>query len=151
MRIAKFPGVLFVAMAALTLVSCRTKKLPSVYIAPRVHGRVLDAETQQPVEGVRVQRVRADESLRDLEPPKGGQMMDQPPHVRTGADGKFALASARDVALLRKIGWYSVSLSFENPHYERLVKTYTLTNATLNAAGEPEVNAGDVKISPRPK
>ena len=150
-RFWKLSGVLAVALVALTLAGCQTKKLPSVYIAPRVYGRVLDAQTQQPVADVRVQRVRADESYRAMETAKGGQKLDLNPSVRTDADGKFALASARDVALLRQIGWYSVSISFENLQYERLVKTYTLTNATLNASGEPEVNAGDVKLVRRAK
>ena len=138
------------AFAVLLLVGCRTK-LPSVYVAPRITGRVVDAQTQQPIADVRVKRVQSDENLRAMEPTKGAQRMDQLQTVRTDADGKFTLNSVRDVALMRKMGWYAVSISFDAPRYDRLITTYTITNAVLNTRGEPEVCAGDIKLSPTAK
>lgn len=88
---------------ALCLAGCQTNS-PSQYVSPRVTGRVLDAQTHQPVADVQVSRVSANEDLRALDVPKGGQAMETAPAVRTGADGTFVLDSERSLTFFRRSG-----------------------------------------------
>ena len=150
LRIVTVPRLAFLSacfMLTLFLAGCQSNS-PSHYVSPRVTGRVLDAQTHQPIPDVQVRRISANESLRELDTPKGGQMMEKAPVVRTGPDGAFALDSVTALAFFRKIGWYSVTLSFEHPHYERFVTTYTLKDATNSASGEPWVKAKDILMFP---
>ena len=109
---------------------------------------MLDAQTRQPIKGVQVQRVTpaqdpgVDESL------KGGQAMQQAFTIRSGGDGRFVVAGERDFTLFRELGWYSVSLSFDHPGYDRLVTHYTLADSITTPKGEPLVNAGDILLQP---
>ena len=137
-------------MAALLLAGCQTYS-PSQYLSPRVIGRVLDARTRQPIPDVLVRRFRSDENLRGLDTSKGGQAMAQAPAVRTGPDGTFVLDSERNLAFLRKVGWYSVTLSFQHARYERFVTTYTLKDATKTSNGETLVKAKDILLVPLAK
>ena len=149
-RIGAVPKLAFLPVCfllTLLLAGCQSQS-DSQYVSPRVTGRVLDAQTHQPVPDVRVRRVSANESLRELDAPKGGQMMEQAPAARTGADGAFVLDSVTDLSFFRKLGWYSVTLSFEHPHYERFVTTYTLKDATNTTSGEPWVKAKDILLFP---
>lgn len=120
----------------------------SHYISPRIEGRVIDSHSHQPIEDVHVRRVAADEMCRVENPPKGGEMMEKAPGIRTGADGRFVMDSERDLALIGKPAWYSVNLSFQHPGYEGYTVTYTLANATNTVAGEPLVMAGDILLNP---
>ncbi len=150
MKIAKVFLVSFVTLGALLIVGCQSNS-PSHYISPQVTGRVLDAQTHQPVADVKVTRVSSGESLQDMETPRGGKAMEKAPAVRTGTDGSYVLDSERALSFFQKSGWYSVTLSFEHPHYERFLTTYTITDATLSPGGEPWVKAKDVLLFPLQK
>ena len=132
------------------LAGCKTYS-PSVYVAPRVTGRVLDQQTRLPLQGVRVMHITSEESPPSQDSPKGGRQLDQTPMGRSGADGTFELASQRSLSLLQQGGWYSVTLAFEHARYERFVTSYTLANSTNTAKGEPLVNTGDILLIPRTK
>jgi hypothetical protein len=124
---------------------------PSQYISPRVEGRVLDSQSHQPIKDVQVRRHAADDNYRAEDPPKGGEMIKKAPAVRTAADGTFVLDSVRDFALLQEIGWYSLSLTFQHPAYERFFTNYTLAKATNTVSGEPLVKTGDILLTPLAK
>ncbi len=119
---------------------------PSQYTSPRVTGRVLDEQTRQPIKDVQVSRVSGNRA--EMDPPKGAERLDQTPFVVTGADGEFALGSVRDLAFMRRMQWYSVTLSFTRRGYQRLVTTYSRSSSTNTSAGEPLVEAGDVLLKP---
>jgi hypothetical protein len=136
--------------AVCMLAGCKTHSA-SQYISPRVEGRVIDKSTRQPIADVRVRRVTPDQEYPPMEPVKGAQVIAQPPAIRTGPDGTFVLDSIRDVALFRKLDWFSVSLSFEHPGYEPLTTRYSYTSATNTPAGEPVVHAGDILLNPLAK
>lgn len=135
------------------MVACLSSgcKSASQYVSPRVEGRVLDSQSHQPIKDVEVRRLSSDENYRSDTPPKGGELMIKTPSVRTAADGTFALDSRRDVALLQRLTWYSVSLSFQHPGYMGLQMMYTQSDATNNVKGEPLVKAGDILLTPRAK
>ena len=124
---------------------------PSQYIAPRVEGRVLDSQSHQPIKDVQVRRLAADDNHRAEDPPKGGELIRKAPAVRTAADGTFVLDSVRDIALLQEIGWYSLSLTFQHPAYERFFTNYTLAKATNTVSGEPLIQTGDILMTPLTK
>ncbi len=123
----------------------------SRYVSPRVTGRVVDWETRQPIQDVKVRRLSADESYRTLERPKGSQLLEQGPFVLSGQDGRFDLASVRSLSPFRKTGWYSVSVCYERAGYQRFSTTYVLGEATNSPNGEPLVQAGDVPLAPLAK
>ena len=140
-------GIGFVLLAGV-LAGCKSAPL-SQYISPRVEGRVMDATSQQPLKDVEVRRVSGEDRTRSSQPAKGGEMMTKAPSVHTEADGTFVVASQRDVALLREPTWYSITLSFRLRGYESFTASYT--EATNNAAGEPVVRTGDIKLEPLAK
>jgi len=80
----------------------------SNYVAPRVVGRVFDAETHQPLAGVEVRRLAEEQKPGPGEQRKGGQAMMAPQPIRSSADGSFVLESHRALALFRQIHWFSV-------------------------------------------
>ena len=143
-------GCLLFILLGLILTGCKSSS-PAPYVSPKVTGRVIDAQTRQPIKGVKVQRLIPDQEPNVLTPVKGGQVLAKAPAVRTAADGSFVLTSQRSLLPLHRGGWYSVSLAFEYPEYARFVTNYSLRDAVKTPNGEPLVQAGDIplqKISP---
>ena len=138
------------AILALALSGCQTGS-PAPYIAPRVVGRVLDAQTSQPVPNVKVRRVIPEETMDPTAPMHGGQVIERTPSVYTKADGTFVVESVRDLTPFRSSGWYGVKISFEHRDYQRRVIEYTLGSSTNTAKGEPVVPAGEVLLTPSTK
>jgi len=134
-------GLTFVALAA---TGCQSAPH---YISPQIQGRVLDSASHQPIEGVEVRRVSPDDSSRAGQA-KGGEKIGKGAAVYTDADGSFVLDSQRDLAFIRKSGWFSVNLSFRHNSYESLIITYMPRQATNNVAGEPLIKAGDIYLRP---
>jgi len=140
----RFAWTSVVALAAASA-GCQS---PSQYVSPRVEGRVVDEQTQQPIQGVSVRR--GSDMPQSMEQPRGAQKLVQPPPIYSGADGRFVLGSARDLAFIRRLHWYSVTLSFSHSGYEPLTRTYSLNDSTNTTAGEPLIQAGDIPLSPSP-
>ena len=138
-----------VIIVALGLASCKSSS-PSQYVSPRITGRVLDAKTQQPIQGVQVRRLVPNQEPGADQVVKGGERMDQLSAVRTDRDGAFVLVSEKNLALFQRLGWYSVNLTFAHPGYEHLTTEFTLANATNTPGGEPLVRAGDIHLQPKP-
>jgi hypothetical protein len=119
------------------------------YVSPEVTGRVLAADTHQPLAGATVERSGSDQGYGPFGPPKGGQLLIETSGVRTDADGRFVLQSKSVFALFRSPGWWSVPVTFSYSGYETFSTNYTGANATTNAAnGAPVVDTGDVLLSP---
>ncbi len=123
---------------------------PDKYVSPRVIGRVLNAETHQPIKGVQVKRAPENERYQ-MEQPKGAQLLERSRGAFTAADGTFTLDSEKDVALFQKFLWYSVTISYSDPDYHRLLKVYTIADSTNAPNGEPIVHAGDILLVPLKK
>lgn len=141
-------AAVFISICAST--ACKSSS-PSQYVSPRLSGRVLDAQNNQPIKGVQVWRLAPDQNVDVVDPPKAGQVREQSSAVRTGQDGTFVLESVRNLALFRKVGWYTMGVSFARAGYERFVTNYTLANATNTASGEPLVTTGDIRLRPLSK
>jgi hypothetical protein len=133
-------------LAALT--GCESGKFIH-YISPEVTGRVLAADTREPLANASVRRGGANQSFGAFGPPKGGQLLMQPSPARTDADGRFVLDSKSVLAPFRQAGWSSVPVIFSHSGYETFRTNYTSANVASNAdADVPVVDAGDVLLQP---
>lgn len=139
---------LALVLATWVVAGCKSWS-PSPYISPRVEGRVLDADTRQPLAEVKVTRVQETARLDTGEPPRGAQALQRNRTIRTDRAGRFVVDSERDLVLLRRVTWYSVTLAFERGGYDRLQKTYTLANLSTNSpSGKPLIKTGDILLQP---
>ena len=121
------------------------------YVSPRVTGRVVVADSLEPLAGVRVLRgPEANPSSRAY-PPKGGELLMRRPPPVTGRDGRFALSSERILALGRWGGWSSVRLAFECPGYRPYQTNYPSTSLTTTNDGDgtPWLDVGDIRLVSR--
>jgi hypothetical protein len=128
------------------VVGCKTNS-PSHYISPKVTGRVLDAQTREPIKGVKVQRVIPNPVVNMDGTPKAGQVMEGERGTSTDADGSFVLGSKRDIELFADVGWGSVTISFSHSDYVTLVRTYPASKAVTSPDGEPVVNVGTIALT----
>ena len=120
--------------------------------SPRVSGRVLDADTRQPLGNVKIKRVVPNQNAGLDAQPKGGQTLERSGAVWTDRAGKFVVDSERDLSPFSRGSWYSVTLSFGRAGYERFQTNYTSANVSgHSASGEPQVNAGDLLLRPASK
>jgi len=137
------------ASSALLLAGCQSSPvLSSQYISPRVKGRVLDAATGQPIRNVSIRRLESGQNPGTTAPAKGAQPLERMQALRTDPNGGFNMDSERDLMLLRRSDWYSVTLAFTHAHYQRLTTNYTLANAIISPGGEPVVDAGNILLQP---
>jgi hypothetical protein len=135
--------------ATALLTACQSSPvLNSQYISPRVKGRVLDAATSDPIRNVSIRRLPPGQNLAVNHTGPGDQTLERTPALRTDTDGRFDLDSERDLTLIRRADWYSVTLAFTRKGYERLVTNYTLTDAVIAPNGEPTVDAGKILLRP---
>jgi hypothetical protein len=138
-------------MAALA--GCQSREVIH-YTSPEVTGRVLAADTHQPLSGVSVQRVAQQTfgSYWSFGSPKGGTLLMEPIGAHTDADGRFVLNSKSVFAIFMQPGWYSVPVIFSHSGYESFQTNYTASNVISNTpAGAPVVDTGDVLLQPEVK
>ena len=123
--------------------------LVSNYISPCVTGRVLNADTRQPIAGVQVRRLNPTAQPAYDDATKGGQRFDTAGGVRTDQRGSFVLQAERDLTLLEQQVWFSVTVSFQHESYLTLRTNFSAINVTTNApGGAPVVNAGEILLHP---
>jgi hypothetical protein len=143
--------ILVLCLATLALSGCKSRPL-STCVSPRVTGRVLAADTRQPLADVKVVRLQQTDEPRTTVPPKGGAALDAPVVVRTDRDGWFVLDSERVLAPFWKGGWFSVDLRFEHAGYERFQTNYSYLNLGTNSwHGQWALTAGDILLRPARK
>jgi hypothetical protein len=147
----KMIGPLALLLFAVTLAGCQWGK-HSYYISPRVTGRVLAADTQQPLDRATVRRVLPQPYGGADTPPKASQLQMIPGGVRTDEGGRFVLDAERVVAVFRRGSWHSVTVSCERAGYTGFQTNYTATRfKERSPEGVPLVNAGDILLPPKPK
>jgi hypothetical protein len=121
----------------------------SYYVSPRVTGRVLAADTEQPLPKATVRRVPVLPYAGAATPPKGGQLQMVPAGVRTDAEGRFVLDGERVIAMFRRSSWRSVAVTFAHPGYRSFETNYSAARfPSRTPEGVPLVNAGDVLLTP---
>jgi hypothetical protein len=136
-------------LLAVALAGCQSGKFSS-YTSPRVTGRVLAADTHQPLPDATVKRVVAYPTAGEDTAPKGGQLLMRSDGVRSDADGRFTLDAVQVVTFFHHGGWHTVTVSFERNGYESFQTNYTSADFKARSPdGVPLVNAGDVLLQPK--
>ena len=102
------------------------------YTAPEVTGRVLAADTHQPIANARVIRAVGNNNADPFSPPKGATLLMQPVPVMTDAHGRFLLESKSVFALFRNAGWWTAPVTYQHAGYETFSTNYTASNVTTN-------------------
>jgi Prokaryotic membrane lipoprotein lipid attachment site len=139
---------LVLCVAALALAGCQSHPL-SLLVSPRVGGRVLAADTHQPLADVKVITSQQAAALSGNEPPKGGQLLTIQAPVQTDREGRFTLATQRVLTPFGGAGWFAVQLLFEHPGYAPFQTNYSYTNLSTNASnGESYLDAGTILLQP---
>ena len=130
---------------ALTLLGCKSHPL-GPYVSPRVTGEVLDADTQQPLAGVRV--IRGSTHVSRESPPKGAEFLMRKPPVQTDAGGRFEVPSERVLSIVRGAGWDVIPLRFERVGYLHFTTNCPTTTVTNAVEGEPVLDVGRILLQP---
>ena len=143
--------LLVLCLAALVLGGCQSHPF-SVAVSPRLTGRVLAADTGQPIAGVKIKNLNQADGGNSATPPKGGQLLQAELSIRTDSDGRFVLETQRVLTPFRGSDWFSVRLAFEHVGYERFVTNYSYLNVSTNTfKGKPGLNAGNILLRPAAK
>ena len=138
-------------LAAVVLAGCKSMPF-SPFISPRVTGRVLAADTRQPLADVTVKSGAQARGYGSGMLPKGGELLMAKAPLRTDREGRFTLETERVLTPFRGTGWLSVQLLFECPGYERFRTNYSTLNVRTNSLnGEPLLDAGDILLHPDSK
>ncbi len=133
---------------AVALCGCKGLRL-GPYTSPAVTGRVVAADSRQPLAGVDIERDGSFRSRDIGSPPKGAEFLLQNYTTQTDRDGKFFLRSERALTIFRPSGWASLQLSFHRAGYERFETNYSILTATTNSPrGEPILETGDIALRP---
>jgi hypothetical protein len=128
------------------LAGCKSGSFSS-YTSPRVTGRVVVADTRQPLAGVKVQRINPAANQDYDESAKGGQRLESADSVRTDAQGRFVLEAERALTIVQQAVWPSVTAAFQRDGYLTLRTNFNLLQVSTNAPdGTPAVNAGDILL-----
>ena len=130
------------------LAGCQSGSLTH-YVSPQVTGRVLAADTREPLAKVDVRRTGSNQNVAPLGPVKGGQLMMRSSGTRTDNEGRFVLDSKSVIAIFQQPGWSSVPLTFSRSGYHSLQTNYTSLDVTSHtSAGAPVVDIGDALLQP---
>ena len=117
-------------------------------VTPQVCGRVLDANTQQPIAGVRVVPVIAGQSA-PATAETGAQRLMQGRPILTDTNGDFVFPSRDYVTFLRRSGGASIRLSFQKFRYLTLQTNFAPAAVSQQAlSGIPRVDAGTILLQP---
>jgi hypothetical protein len=147
-RARKFiwPGSGILLLGLLLAAGCNSFG-PSECITPQVTGRVLAADTRQPLAGVQVSRVVPGQNPGT--PAKGAQLLQSGRPETTAEDGCFILPGEAYVTLFRHSSWWSLRLAFQAPGYAPFQTNYSAASFTnQTAAGAPMINLGNVLLKP---
>ena len=145
-------GLAVLGLLAVVLAGCNTVMGPGTHATPLVSGRVLAADTRQPLAGVKVLRAGAGQATDTIDQPKGAQLLQQARPVMTNTNGDFVFPSESYITLFRRATWCSLRLSFQAAHFATLQTNFTTAQATNSLPdGTPVVDAGEILLKPFPK
>ena len=133
-------------LLVLLLTGCESFSLLP-FTSPRVMGRVLAADTGQPLADVAVTSGGRRGGGWSAMPPKGGELLMAKAPVRTDRDGRFKLEAQQVLTPFAGAGWFTVQLSFERAGYERFQTNYSRLDLSTNApADKALLDAGDILL-----
>jgi hypothetical protein len=122
------------------------------HVTPQVSGRVLDADTRQPLAGVKVLRVLHGQVENPSTPEYGAQLLQQERPVTTDVRGEFVFSSRSYFTFLNEANWWELKLAFQSSGYETWQTNFSTADVKTNLPnGTPLVEAGDILLKPLPK
>lgn len=116
------------ALPALLLVGCDTLKGPNQsYVAPAVEGRVVDAESGEPLRDARIQRHLRQPTKTDPLAHRGAERLRQVPTLRSDAKGQFRIAPEKGgYLLLERSGVFQFTLVVRHSTHQTLTTNIDL-------------------------
>lgn len=121
----------------------------SDYVTPAISGRVLAADTGQPLAGVKVLRLQPGQSANAGSPAKGAELLQQARPEITGTDGRFVSPGSEYISLFNRPGRWSARLAFQAAGYATWQTNYTSADVATNSLPDkPLVHAGDIFLNP---
>jgi len=139
---------ILLAMMALLLATsgCKSGSFSSC-VSPCVTGRIVAADTGQPLAGAKIRRVKPSQNTDETA--KGAQLMEQSPVAVSDDQGKFVLDAEMALTPFMRRDWFSVTISFEHSGYLRQQTNFTTMSVNgRTSEGAPQVNTGDVRLRP---
>jgi hypothetical protein len=122
------------------------------HVTPQINGRVLDADTLQPLAGVKVLRVLHGQVENPPTPVHGAQLMQQERPVTTDVRGEFVYPGKSYFTFLNAANWWTLTLSFQSAGYAAWQTNFSTADIKTNLPdGIPRVEAGDVFLKPLQK
>jgi hypothetical protein len=131
-------------LALLLALGCKSRPL-GPYVSPRISGQVLDADTQQPLAGVKVTRGPSKTGTTGSSP-KGGELLMRKTPVQTDDEGRFVLASERVLSIVRGANWNLISLSFDRAGCAHFQTNFPAGAASNSDGGEPRLDVGRIML-----
>ena len=121
---------------------------PGSTATPSVIGRVLAADTHEPLAGVRVSRVVPGQDTGET--PKGAQLLAQGQPAVTDANGNFTVSGREFVTFFRRASSSTERLAFQAPGYALLQTNFPTARFTNQAdVAAPVIDVGDVWLKPK--
>jgi hypothetical protein len=132
---------------AILLAGCQSERW-GPYSLPRISGRVLAADTQQPVSAAMVSRHGRPPTANTSSPPKGSELMIRKVPIRTDDNGQFVLESERVLSIFRGSGWSQLQLHIEKPGYVTVETNFPMSLATNLPGGVETLELGQILLQP---
>lgn len=127
-------------------VGCSTGEgLHSAYMQPRIEGRVIDADTQMPIERVVVLRNPQATVAGNDDYISAGEVQEEQHTVYTDKEGSFKVPSEKDLEMGGDRTWTSVTLKFVHPDYQMYSTNFVYGGGT-DGDGEPLFQTGDIVL-----
>jgi hypothetical protein len=132
---------------------CSSLEGPHVeYDAPRVIGRVLDAETGKPIRRATVQRWVQPKLQSSAQPEKGATRLWSKPVSYTDEQGRLVVPAIKSAYFLFGHGGLASGAAIAIHHADYVDLVTNLTGAKLpegKGKGPPEIDAGDIRLAPQ--
>ena len=116
-------------------------------VTPTVSGRVLAADTRQPLAGVQIIRVLPGQGVGGSRPAKGAELLQAGRPIYTDAAGNFVLAGKTNLTWWRPAGAGAVRLAWLAPGYVT-GQTNLISPKTGASAAGAEISTGDILLKP---
>jgi hypothetical protein len=126
-----------------------TSGMHDAYVFPKVEGRVVNAETKEPINGVIVLRKHWSGAADVDEYVSAGEIQMQDVRIYTNDKGEFVVPSQRSLEVGGDQSWFSVTLKFMHTDYHMYSTNY-LNRSGPPTGNEPLVQAGDIELIPMP-
>ncbi len=126
-----------------------TSGMHDAYVFPKVEGRVVNADTKEPIKGVIVLRKQWSGTADLDEYVSAGEIQMQDKRIYTNDKGEFVVPSKQSMTVGGDQSWFSVTLKFMHADYHMFSTNY-VNHSGAPTGNEPVVQGGDIQLFPMP-